>query len=316
MDRFSGLEISDSKKFMKIKAHLTTFASIFVFYSAFGQGALTPPGAPAPMMKSLDQVEPRTPVDAVHTPGNGSALFIISQPGSYYLTTNIFGVSDKDGVQIIANNVTLDLNGFSLIGTPNANNGIYVPNGPGPDLIAYKNIKVGNGAISGWSKMGSAGILAAGRNVTCEHLTVSANDYGIFSLGNAGGGAAVIRNCSINGNNRNGIHIAASDCFIVRNSLIGNNTANDSASAAIAIIGSNNQVDGNHVSGSGVLGKGVSIDFSTGSRSNNIVIRNFVGGGGANNYSFPPSGAIVGPLITNTASSIVTNSNPWANFSF
>ena len=126
----------------------------------------------------------------------------------------------------------------------------------------------------------------------------------------------VIRNCSVNGNIHNGIYIAASDCLIVGNQLIGNNTANSSASAVIAIVGSNNHVDGNHVSGSGVPGKGISVDFSTGSRSNNIVIRNFVAGGGTNNYSFPPTGVIVGPLITNTVSGLVTNSNPWANFSF
>jgi hypothetical protein len=29
-----------------------------------------------------------------------------------------------------------------------------------------------------------------------------------------------------------------------------------------------------------------------------------------------PAGQIVGPLITNTVSGIITNSNPWANFSF
>jgi hypothetical protein len=56
---------------------------------ALAQGNLQPPGAPAPAMKTLHQVEPRTPVDAVHTPGNFLAQFIITQPGSYYLTTNI-----------------------------------------------------------------------------------------------------------------------------------------------------------------------------------------------------------------------------------
>src|SRR5690242_16063675 len=87
-----------------------------VVSSAFGQGALTPPGVPAPMMKSLDQIEPRTPVDATHTPGNSFEGFIISQPGSYYLTTNILGSSGKDGIEIATNNVSLDLNGFALLG--------------------------------------------------------------------------------------------------------------------------------------------------------------------------------------------------------
>jgi len=42
---------------------------------AFAQGSLTPPGAPAPTMKSLDQIEPRTPIS--------SLPFTISSSGSY-----------------------------------------------------------------------------------------------------------------------------------------------------------------------------------------------------------------------------------------
>src|SRR5580698_3192796 len=84
--------------------------------TTFAQGSLTPPGAPAPTMKSLDQVEARTIVDAANTPGDASDLFIISQPGSYYLTANLAGASGKNGIEITTNNVTLDLNGFSLQG--------------------------------------------------------------------------------------------------------------------------------------------------------------------------------------------------------
>ena len=45
------------------------------------QGSLTPPGAPAETMKTLEQVEPRTPVS--------SLPFTITQSGSYYLTTTL-----------------------------------------------------------------------------------------------------------------------------------------------------------------------------------------------------------------------------------
>src|SRR4026208_191371 len=74
------------------------------------QGALTPPGAPAPMMKTLQQIEPRFPIFAIPTN--------ISVPGSWYLTTNLTGTAGN-GITIQADNVTLDLNGFALVGPGN-----------------------------------------------------------------------------------------------------------------------------------------------------------------------------------------------------
>ena len=51
---------------MKKQIQLTALALLLStlisqFSTAFGQGALTPPGAPAPLFKTLSQVEPRTP---------------------------------------------------------------------------------------------------------------------------------------------------------------------------------------------------------------------------------------------------------------
>lgn len=76
--------------------------------TAFAQGSLTPPGAPAPTMKSLDQIEARTPIS--------SAPFTITNSGSYYLTTNLT-VSTGDAIDINTNGVTLDLNGFTISST-------------------------------------------------------------------------------------------------------------------------------------------------------------------------------------------------------
>ena len=77
---------------------------------ASGQGPLTPPGAPAPTMKTLDQVEARKPI-----PG-GTSPFTISTSGSYYLTGNIT-VASGDVITINASNVTLDLNGYTIATT-------------------------------------------------------------------------------------------------------------------------------------------------------------------------------------------------------
>ena len=99
------------------------------------QGSLTPPGAPAPTMKTLQQVEPRVPIS--------SAPFTITQPGSYYLTTNLT-LSGGDAITIATSGVTLDLNGFTISSTANPASGTAI-------LLsdALKNVAILNGHIQG-----------------------------------------------------------------------------------------------------------------------------------------------------------------------
>ncbi len=105
---------------MKTKLQLAAFALVLSTINAqlstcFAQGSLTPPGAPAATMKSLAQIEPRTPISAVP--------FTISAPGSYYLTTNVT-TAVSNAIVITASGVTLDLNGFTISSTvANAANG-------------------------------------------------------------------------------------------------------------------------------------------------------------------------------------------------
>jgi parallel beta-helix repeat protein len=82
--------------------------------TAFAQGSLTPPGAPAPTMKSLDQIASTgIAINATNTPGDASNHFIINQPGSYFLTGNL-DVTKATGIRVNAAGVTVDLNGSQI----------------------------------------------------------------------------------------------------------------------------------------------------------------------------------------------------------
>lgn len=251
--------------------------SFILLPHAFGQGALTPPGPPGPTMLTLSQVEPRTPVDATHTPGNSIVEFVISSPGSYYLTTNIVGVSGKQGIDIYGpNNVTLDLNGFSMIGVPGSLAGIIIPGGA--------NVVVRNGIITGWTN----GIESYGNNVTLQGLTVTSNAL-------------------------DGIQIQGCNSSVIGNNVAGNN-ASDTTGVGILVSGTatNSLIQNNHVVATvgGTLAAGI---FASGSGT--IVVQNFVQGNGANDIEWG-SGAVVGQYINTTSGNIVTNMNPWGNLEF
>ena len=81
-------------------------AASMLFANKAHAGPLDPP--PGPIIstgKTLNEVEPRTPV----TPDPFFNLITISQPGSYYLTRSFTG-----RIVVNASDVTLDLNGFTV----------------------------------------------------------------------------------------------------------------------------------------------------------------------------------------------------------
>lgn len=177
--------------------------------TALAQGSLTPPaGAPAPVMKSLDQIEARRPIS--------SLPFTITQSGSYYLTTNL-SVAVAGAITISANGVTLDLNGFTLSSTaPNAAAGGFgiLLNG------GWSDITIRNGHIRGGVTNNGSGVFSgpgfahginyvgnAPRNVLVSHVTVSGcNNHGIYlSFGNS----SVVESCGVRSVGQTGVLASA-----------------------------------------------------------------------------------------------------------
>jgi hypothetical protein len=179
------------------------------FSTCFAQGSLTPPGAPAPTMKTLAQIEPRTPINATNTPGDSFSLFTITRPGAYYLTTNITGVAGRNGIGIAADNVTLDLNGFALIGVSNSSDGIAVMD------IGHTNIAVRDGSLQGWGDYGMN--MGGGQSCVYQDLRLSLNGGGLLA-----GGGTLVNACVAVRNT--GVGISAGSASVITACTARNNT--------------------------------------------------------------------------------------------
>lgn len=190
---------------MLLAAAIPALASTLLY----GQGPLAPPAAPAPSMKSLQQIESRTPIS--------SLPYTIDQPGSYYFTTNLTGTESSDGIVIATNSVTLDLNGFELRPGPNGKEGIKVAS-------PVRNITIRNGVVRDWPLTGINASQAS--NSLLEGLQAYANGTGgVTEVGMRIGANSVIRGCMAAKNGLYGIRTGHGctvvDCVVRENGSAG-----------------------------------------------------------------------------------------------
>ena len=147
--------------------------------------------------------------------------YTITQAGSYKLSGNLTVANiDTTAIIIAHDNVTIDLNGFSIIGPVDCRGGSLcgdtpfpIRNGYGikadsPVAQSYFNITIENGTIQG---MGADGIHLIGDSVTLRDLHVRSNGYsGIVvrsadAAGNPGQANLILHHCTVQLNGGYGI---------------------------------------------------------------------------------------------------------------
>jgi parallel beta-helix repeat protein len=181
----------------KVVVSALTLAALVVFSLISYAGSLEPSAPPGPTMKTLDEVEPRIPLSQQTTPGDAFYLYVIIQPGSYYLTDNT--TATRTGIRVDANNVTIDLLGHSLIGTPSEllGFGIY--------MSGRSNVEIRNGTVRDFPRLGIHE--ASEKNGRHHRVTnVRAISNGLDGIHLEGYGHFV-KDCTAANNGNNGIFI-------------------------------------------------------------------------------------------------------------
>lgn len=194
---------------------------------AYG-GPLDPPSAPASTPGGIDG---RIPID--HLP------FTISASGSYVVTRDL-EVSAGDGITVNADDVTIDLNGFTLDGVSKTAAGI--------SARTRSNLSVSNGVIRRWSS-GVLNDMAPGGLI--RHLQVTDNFGGVLLGSGATVDASAVRS------NSDGVTMYGGGATVKDSTFYGNSLA------AIGFPNGNGLIDSNNIDipagGTGV----VAGDFTT-----------------------------------------------------
>ncbi len=186
----------------------TALFACFMIVASMAHASLTPPGPPDETMKPLDHVEPRTPISAVPV--------TINESGSYYLTRNLEDLGG--GITITADDVTLDLMGFTMK-SAGGSTGVSVAS---PTNTPLQNVVVRNGGFRGFSwgvRINNA------ENCRLEDLFVADNTAGGIRMDIASGhriSGLVIKDCRVSGNGFHGIEaIVPVDAVFQGNQIVG-----------------------------------------------------------------------------------------------
>ena len=177
------------------------------------------------LVSSIPAFAAKHEIDQASVRVDGGFPFKITKPGSYKLTSNLVVPANTDGIDILASDVTLDLNGFSIIGPlvctgndpatcPAATAGVGIKAGGDEGTPGPGDVKVFNGSVRG---MGSNGIFLTGDGSLVQKVSAESNagagiivagsviDSSAIGNGSTGILASIVRDSEAASNVKDGI---------------------------------------------------------------------------------------------------------------
>lgn len=132
-----------SNRFFSVIPVIT--ALILLGFNGSGHASsLEPSNPPGPTFRTLGEIEPRQPIRA-----NTEVIepIIIDQPGSYFLVEDVYAIPDNNAITISANDVTLDLKGFTVHGNLEVTDGFGIQ-------VTGNNVTIHDGTVKNADQSG------------------------------------------------------------------------------------------------------------------------------------------------------------------
>ena len=134
-----------------------------------------------------------------------SLPYTISSSGFYYIAKDLSCAAGSHGITISADNVTLDLMGFSLVGPGGAggHDGIY--------MNARTNVEIRNGTVRNftWRGIHEANFEGTGHRIINIRAKDNGSSIGIGSGISLNGKSHIVERCTAVGNGGYGINVGA-----------------------------------------------------------------------------------------------------------